>query len=57
MEIKLLDRVQIQVQHTIREYQGVELEEKLIHLVKEWFQKGFATGIDYRVKQKEHKQK
>jgi len=55
IEIKITDKVRVQVQHVCRTYDGEELEDKLVALVREWFQSGFATGIDFRVKQKEQK--
>jgi hypothetical protein len=47
LEIQIIDKIEQQVQHCLREYQNNLLEDKLINLVKEWFLKGFFEGKEY----------
>ncbi len=47
LEIQIIDKIEQQVQHCLREYENDLLEDKLIDLAKEWFFKGFFSGRDY----------
>ena len=56
LEIQIIDKIEQQVQHCLREYENDLLEDKLIDLVKEWFFKGFSGGVGYQ-QGKEQKQR
>jgi hypothetical protein len=57
LEIQIIDKVEQQTQHCLREYEGDLLEDKLIDLVKEWFFKGFTGGLTYEREQRERTMK